>query len=111
VRMKPVVVQSLVHAVQPQLVSWAGLCPQLRESAGKSKSTRVGKEAPWVKPVLVQAAWSAVRKKGSHLPTRELGAFRLSSGATVGGRGMVGLPGGVRQKGRRLWSSFQERAR
>lgn len=50
-----------------QLVSWAGLCPQLRESAGKRKSTRVRKGAPWLKPVLVQAAWSAVRKKDSYL--------------------------------------------
>jgi transposase len=49
------------------LVSWAGLCPQLRESAGKRKSTRVRKGAPWLKPVLVQAAWSAVRKKDSYL--------------------------------------------
>ena len=49
------------------LVSWAGLCPQLRESAGKRKSTRVRKGAPWLKPVLVQAAWSAVRKKDSCL--------------------------------------------
>lgn len=50
-----------------QLVSWAGLCPQLRESAGKRKSTRVRKGAPWLKPVLVQAAWAAVRKKDSYL--------------------------------------------
>ena len=50
-----------------QLVSWAGLCPQLRESAGKRKNTRVRKGAPWLKPVLVQAAWAAVRKKDSHL--------------------------------------------
>ena len=50
-----------------QLVSWAGLCPALRESAGKVKGTRVRKGAPWLKPVLVQAAWGAVRKKDSYL--------------------------------------------
>lgn len=50
-----------------QLVSWAGLCPKLRESAGKRKQTRVRKGAPWLKPVLVQAAWAAVRKKDSYL--------------------------------------------
>jgi transposase len=45
------------------LVSWAGLCPGLKESAGKRQSTRIRKGAPWLKPVLVQAAWSAIRKK------------------------------------------------
>ncbi len=49
------------------LVSWAGLCPQLRESAGKHKTTRLRKGAPWLKPVLTQAAWAAVRKKDSYL--------------------------------------------
>lgn len=48
------------------LVSWAGLCPELRESAGKRKSTRVRKGAPWLKPVLVQAAWAAARKKNTY---------------------------------------------
>ncbi len=59
-----------------QLVSWAGLCPQLRESAGKRKSTRVRKGAPWLKPVLVQAAWGAVRKKDSYLRAQ---FYRLKS--------------------------------
>jgi transposase len=54
-------------ATAAQLISWSGLCPQLRESAGKRKATRVRKGAPWLKPVLVQAAWSAVRKKDSYL--------------------------------------------
>jgi transposase len=45
------------------LLSWAGLCPQLKESAGKRKSTRLRKGAPWLKPVLVQTAWAAARKK------------------------------------------------
>jgi transposase len=45
------------------LVSWAGLCPGLKESAGKRQSTRIRKGAPWLKPVLVQAAWAAIRKK------------------------------------------------
>jgi len=49
------------------LISWAGLCPQLRESAGKRQSTRLRKGAPWLKPVLVQAAWAASRKKDSYL--------------------------------------------
>jgi transposase len=39
------------------LLSWAGLTPRLDESAGKRRSTRVRKGAPWLKPVLVQCAW------------------------------------------------------
>lgn len=49
------------------LISWAGLCPRSDESAGKRRSTRVRKGAPWLKATLVQAAWAAVRKKGSYL--------------------------------------------
>jgi len=49
------------------LVSWAGLCPGQNESAGKRKSTRLRKGAPWLKTVLVQSAWAATRKKNSYL--------------------------------------------
>ena len=48
------------------LLSWAGLTPRLDESAGKRRSTRINKGAPWLKPVLVQSAWGAVRKKNSY---------------------------------------------
>jgi transposase len=49
------------------LVSWAGLCPKNDESAGKRRSTRVRKGAPWLKTALVTAAWGAVRKKNCYL--------------------------------------------
>jgi transposase len=49
------------------LVSWARLSPRLDESAGKVHSRRTLKSAAWVKTLLVQAAWCAVRKKGSYL--------------------------------------------
>ena len=49
------------------LISWAGLCPRNDESAGKRRSTRVRKGAPWLKTTLVQAAWAAVRAKGTYL--------------------------------------------
>lgn len=49
------------------LVSWAGLCPRNDESAGKRRSTRVRKGAPWLKTTLVTAAWAAVRTKDSYL--------------------------------------------
>jgi transposase len=49
------------------LVSWAGFCPRSDESAGKRRSTKVRKGAPWLKTSLIQAAWGAVRKKDSYL--------------------------------------------
>jgi transposase len=48
------------------LTSWACLCRRLDESAGKRKSTRTRKGACWLKTVLVQAAWAAVRTKNSY---------------------------------------------
>jgi len=50
-----------------QLISWAGLCPRNDESAGKRRSTRLRKGAPWLKTTLVQCAWAASRKKDSYL--------------------------------------------
>src|SRR2546427_279227 len=49
------------------LISWAGLCPRNDESAGKRRSTRLRKGAPWLKTALVTAAWAAVRVKDSYL--------------------------------------------
>ena len=49
------------------LLSWAGLCPRNDESAGKRRSTRLRKGAPWLKTMLVQCAWAAKRKKDSYL--------------------------------------------
>ena len=48
------------------LVAWAGLCPGQNESAGKKKSSRLRKGAPWLKTMLVQCAWAAKRKKNSY---------------------------------------------
>jgi transposase len=50
------------------LISWAGLCPKNDERAGKRRSTRLRRGAPWLKAVvLVQSAWCAVRVKASYL--------------------------------------------
>lgn len=49
------------------LISWAGLCPRMDESAGKRRSTRVRKGAPWLKTVLVQCAWAASRANATYL--------------------------------------------
>jgi transposase len=48
------------------LISWAGLCPRMDESAGKRRSTRVRKGAPWLKTVLIQCALSARLRKDSY---------------------------------------------
>src|SRR3989337_638973 len=45
------------------LISWAGLCPRLDESAGQRRSTRRRPSNPWLKTTLVQGAWAAARKK------------------------------------------------
>jgi transposase len=58
------------------VISWAGLCPRADESAGKRRSTRIREGAPWLKPVLVAAAWAAARTKSSY--ERAL-YFRLKS--------------------------------
>lgn len=48
------------------LVAWSGLCPGQNESAGKRKSSRLRKGAPWLKTMLVQCAWAAKRAKDSY---------------------------------------------
>jgi transposase len=48
------------------LLAWAGLCPGQNESAGKRKSSRLRKGAPWLKTTMVQCAWPAMRKKDSY---------------------------------------------
>jgi transposase len=52
------------------LLSWACLCPRLDQSAGKLHSTRTRKGALWLKTLLIQCAWSAVRCKDTYLRTQ-----------------------------------------
>jgi transposase len=58
----PIIGASRFHAA-----SWAGLCPKNDESAGKRRSTRMRKGAPWLKTTLIQCSWAAARKKGSYI--------------------------------------------
>ena len=67
-------------ATAGHLRSWAGLCPRLDESAGKKRSTRIRKGAPWLKTTLVQAAWAAVRTKNSYYKSL-YGAVKRASGS------------------------------
>jgi transposase len=54
------------------LISWAGLCPKNDESAGRRRSNRIKKGAPWLKTTLVQCAWAASRTKQSYLQAQYL---------------------------------------
>jgi transposase len=49
------------------LASWAKLCPGNDESAGKRRSGKTGQGNRWLRSVLVQTAWAAVKVKDSHL--------------------------------------------
>jgi transposase len=49
------------------ILSWARVCPRLDESAGKIHSRRTQKGAVWIKTLLVQAAWAAIKSKDSYL--------------------------------------------
>jgi len=53
-----------------RFLSWVGVVPQNNESAGKKKSTRIGKGNTWLKPVIVQCANAAVKDK-KHPEIRE----------------------------------------
>ena len=55
-------------ATPAHLISWAGLCPANDESAGKRRSTRLRKGAPWLKTLRVQVAWNAARARAGYLP-------------------------------------------
>jgi transposase len=48
------------------LVSFAGLCPRMDSSAGKTKSTRTRRGSNWLKTVIVSCAWAAARAKNTY---------------------------------------------
>ena len=54
-----------VFPTSKHLCSWAGLTPQNNESAGKKKTTRIGRAGAYIKPLLVQCALCAIRKKSN----------------------------------------------
>jgi transposase len=51
-------------ATATRLASWATLCPGNYMSARKSKGGRTGDGGAYIKPLLIQAAWAAVRVPG-----------------------------------------------
>ncbi len=48
-----------------ELAAWSGLAPGSNESAGKRKSARTRKGDKYLRTMLVQAAWAAVRTHGT----------------------------------------------
>ncbi len=50
------------------LCSWAGLTPQNNESAGKKKTTRIGKAGQYIKPLLIQCAIAASNPRSKKYP-------------------------------------------
>lgn len=56
--------------------SWAGLCPGNNESAGKRLNGKTRKGSPWLRRVLVQAAWAASHAKDTYLRSQ---FFRLAA--------------------------------
>src|SRR5262249_42996748 len=51
-------------ASHEKLASWVTLCPGNHTSAGKRKHGRTGDAGTYIKPMLVQAAWNAIRVRG-----------------------------------------------
>ena len=51
----------------PDFVSWAGICPGKRQTAGKTRPAPKRKGNRWLGRALTQAAWGARNKKQSYL--------------------------------------------
>jgi transposase len=54
----------LHFASHEKLACWVSLCPGNNISARKRKHGRTGEAGTYIKPMLVQAAWSAIRGRG-----------------------------------------------
>lgn len=52
------------------LASWAGMCPDNNESAGKRRSGKTRKGDSWLQSALVEAGWSASRTRGTSMQAR-----------------------------------------
>ena len=50
------------------LCSWAGLTPQNNESAGKKKTTRIGKAGQYIKPLLIECSIGATNPRSKKHP-------------------------------------------
>jgi transposase len=70
---------------QGHVSSWAGLAPGQHESAGKRKSTRIRDGNKYLRSVLIQAAWAAVKQSDTFLAAfyRRLAARRGKKKAII----------------------------
>src|SRR5260370_31240558 len=48
------------------LVSWAGLCPSNKESAGKRMKGPVNRGNVWLRGIMGEVAWASVRKRATY---------------------------------------------
>jgi transposase len=67
------------------LASWAKMCPSNNESAGKHGYERTGKGNPYLRTLLVEAAWAAARTRKTYLAAQyhRLAARRGAKRAAV----------------------------
>lgn len=49
------------------IASWAKICPGNRRTAGKARREHIGGGNPWLRTLLVEAAWGAARSKNTFL--------------------------------------------
>ena len=52
------------------LASWAGVCPGKRQSGGKRLRSHITTGNPWLRGLLGEVAWAAVRQKGTAFGAR-----------------------------------------
>ena len=69
-----------VFETSRHLCSWAGLAPQNDQSAGKKKTTRISRAGVYLKPLLVQCALTAIRKKSNPEIANRYNAFKKRRG-------------------------------
>jgi transposase len=52
------------------LASWAGMCPNNNESAGRRRSARTRKGSPWLRAALAEAGWAASHTRDCYLASQ-----------------------------------------
>ncbi|MFD9823569.1 transposase [Streptomyces violascens] len=61
-----------VFPTSAHLASWAGVCPGNHASGGKRKGGRSRPGPKWLKAALTEAAWGAVKAKGTYLSAHHM---------------------------------------
>ncbi|WP_431520861.1 transposase [Alicyclobacillus mali (ex Roth et al. 2021)] len=67
----PLIPSDVIHVTTAaHLASWAGLCPENHESAGKRYSGKTRKGNGWLRETMVECARAAARSKNTRLSAR-----------------------------------------